>query len=725
MLGMLSAVGDRNDRPRTDRPRARLAVAIAVLAGGIALLAASPAAAGDVTPLVRVKDAKLDAREGKAVVTAQVIWNRQGINRYDMTVGDLRLLAVDAQTQVPRTLAESSSTKLASDPVQSVRFELSSRADLDAIRRGNRVVLTASQHASSPDRGLKTPRTYVTVAQLQKGPKRRVGKRNCADQPIVAHADLTECDLVGASLGRAQVGRAGARTELLKADLTGADMRDADLSDVDLAGGRVNGANATNAEIVGVSLAKADGVGFVAHDTTFDSSDVFDARLLDARLAGSTFKGTSLKRSRFDGSNMAGARILGADMDTTRLVDVNLRRATLTGDTLYFADLTDARLLDADMDASPSTLMWTILCRTELPDGSVENRDCTGKRSHHRPRASQPFVTVDAQLHRGGEVATIDGTVRWNKDGIDDFGMRVGEIRAVAVNGDDGTPTVLGEKSNPISRDDPKQPIEFAITDPHKLRALRDGNRVVVTATQHPPHPEPPAAGDELTKRSYATVDQLQAGPGRGRVGSADCSDQPIAPSTGPGALRFCDLVGSALADADLGSLDMRMNDLTAADLRGANLSGTTFDGSRLAGARANGARMDSASLLAIRAPRLVIRATLISSATFFASALQGARFDDSTISKTSFATAGLGGGSSFAGTQLDHVDLAYAGLHSGDLTKANATKTSLFLADLTDADLRGSVWGNDEEGRYPPRSALLCHTRLPSGDTSDRDCGR
>ena len=57
---------------------------------------------------------------------------------------------------------------------------------------------------------------------------------------------------------------------------------------------------------------------------------------------------------------------------------------------------------------------------------------------------------------------------------------------------------------------------------PRLLAALNRGNRVVLTATQHPPLP---SRVSEQTTGSYVTVRTLQAGPGRGRVGSRDCSD--------------------------------------------------------------------------------------------------------------------------------------------------------------------------------------------------------
>ena len=273
----------------------------------------------------------------------------------------------------------------------------------------------------------------------------------------------------------------------------------------------------------------------------------------------------------------------------------------------------------------------------------------------HSRRAATPFVTVDAKLDRGADRATIDGVVHWNSRAVGTDAMRIGEVRAVAIDADSGLPTILGETSKRISATDPSDRISFDI-DKGKLDALRNDNRVVVTATQHPSHPEPPDSGDDTTERSYVALDQLQSGPGRGRVGSVDCADRPIGPQAGVGALRFCDLVGAALGDADLSNSDMRMGDLTAVDLRGANLSGTKLDGSRLAGARASDSRLDSASLIDVRAPELVIRSTVINRATFFASALRGARFDGSNLFQTSFGAAGLGGDASFADANLDRV---------------------------------------------------------------------
>lgn len=704
--------------------------------GGLALLVAAPApgllagpalAGPSPSPLVRIVGAKLVKLRGGAVVTARIEWNRAGISSRDdpMTVGDVRLVAVIGRAARPRLLAAKTFSHLPSTPVTDIRWPLKF-AQLEAIRAGNRVVLTASQHAIALPPDLRSRRTYVTVKQLQAGAPRRVGWRDCANRPIVALADLTQCDLVGASLAGAKLGELGKRTELLEADLTGADLRESDLSDVDLAGGRANGANATGADISKLSLAGAEAVGFVAQrGTKITASTFFDAVLTDARFAGAQFTGTSLGRAQLNGVNLSGATVTAAFMRVANLRDANLRDATLDQDDLYFADLTGAKLRRAKIDtvtyASTEGLKWTILCRTELPSGRVEIRDCPHS-GGRKPVNS--LVKVDATLSRGPSSATINALVHWNAAAIDENNMSIGDVRAVAIDAQTGLPTVLKATSDALSATNPTSPFTVVVTG-QQLGALRPGNRIVVTATQRPPHGEPPGASDQKTVQSYVTVEQLQAGPGLGRVGSVDCSDRPITPGAGP-KLQFCDLAGASLADADLSGDDMRMADLTGADLQAASLGGTKLDGGRLAGVQASRAGLPTASLLDAFAPALEVQTSLISNVNFYASTLTGASFAGSRLlSGTSFLAAEIGGRASFANTELTGVDIAYATLIGDDFAKATATRTSLFLADLGHATLDRSRWGPSEEGLNPPRSAWLCRTTMPNGSVSNRDCPR
>ena len=122
------------------------------------------------------------------------------------------------------------------------------------------------------------------------------------------------------------------------------------------------------------------------------------------------------------------------------------------------------------------------------------------------------------------------------------------------------------------------------------------------------------------------------------------------------------------------------------------------------------------------------MRSTAITGAIFDGSALNAASFTGSRLTDTRFSAA-QARGASFADTELDNVDLAYADLIGAVFVKARAANpelpTSLFLADLKKANLRGSSWVDDQEHRNPPLSAWVCRTTMPDGSVNDRDCPR
>jgi hypothetical protein len=53
--------------------------------------------------------------------------------------------------------------------------------------------------------------------------------------------------------------------------------------------------------------------------------------------------------------------------------------------------------------------------------------------------------------------------------------------------------------------------------------------------------------------------------------------------------------------------------------------------------------------------------------------------------------------------------------------------RTSLFLADLTGANLKDSKWRNDDAGDRPWFWGTLCRTTMPAGTpiSGDHDCRR
>jgi len=289
---------------------------------------------------------------------------------------------------------------------------------------------------------------------------------------------------------------------------------------------------------------------------------------------------------------------------------------------------------------------------------------------------------------------------------------------------------VLAEKSTADVSGAPDERVPLTISDPAALAAMRDGNRIVVTATQHIPLTQPPAVA--AAPRAYVAVKEVQPGPKRGRVGSVNCSAREIGVRAGLPGLQFCDLVGALLTSVQLGGLDARMADLTGGDLRGAGLKSFKLDGGRAGGVDASGAvfssgihgQPDGATMIAATAPGFTARSTLIDEPSFFSSSMNRADFTGSTISGVSFGGVALNG-ARFSGTTLLHVDFGVSQLVGAKVDHINASVTSLFFADLTRATLLGSSFTTEESREDPLRFAILCRTQSYGGRLINRDCPR
>jgi uncharacterized protein YjbI with pentapeptide repeats len=712
---------------------------IAALVAAIAVLVAAPAALAALpTPGFIAVHVTLQREDGHAFVTGKVEWDGTAArSRPDyMSVGDLRLVAVSDHGHRPTVLAETTQKGLDDKPTQDVRLEVKPE-DEHAIAPGNRVVLTASQHGLA-SQGTRTAKTYVTVDQLQgfDDPQDRIGRRDCADVAIVPGATLNECDLVGADLDRALVSvRYPTATRMLLADLTGATLRGADLSGLSVAGGRLNGADVSGAVLDNLSLAGAEATKLDASGATSDKKEaagganIYDARLTDANFRGAILNGVSFNRSRLDGADFEGATWTSVEAGTASLRGADLIGLKGSGSTVYLTDFTDAKLGGARL--TPLDLEWATLCHTEMPDGrTVEDRDCSAEDYPGPTPVAGRKVAVEGTLERTADGATIKATIKWNAPGRTS-GMTAGDVRAVAIDGSTGFATKLGSLSIPQGLP-ATSPFEAKVSRPDQLAALARGNRIVVTATQRPPLP---TAKSGLTNGSFVTVDTLQPGPRRGRVGSRDCSDLTLGvPPPPTGAYNFCDLAGAVLTRARLSGA-ARDVDLSGAALEGAELKEAIFDGGSLGGADLTGAELEKASLIGASAPHLTMPKTPLRLSQWRAANLDEGNFAGDTIADTTFAASSLRR-ANFANATLGKVDLAYTNLAGARLDGVNAAgsdrdrprRSSLFLADLTGATLAGSKWNDDESGERPWRWATLCETVLPADAITfdgDRDCPR
>lgn len=693
---------------------------------------------------VRVDGVALQRSDAKAVVTARVRWNVDGVTDKRMIVGDLRLVAVSDQGNLPLLLG-AVTQDISADQTRSVTFTIRDERALAAMRVGNRIVLTASQH-QRPGQVTRTTRTYVTVAEVQPHgtPQAHIGTEDCSGTPIVPGAVLHYCDLVGADLDGALVsihdpksddGRVDSQsTRMERADLTGATAVRSDFSGASIAGGRINGIDLRDAKLDNLSLAGTEAVEITAQGATSDKdardsgANMFDANLTGSDLSGTVFRGISVMRARLDGANLRGATWESFGNGAT-FRGADLTNASLGASQLEFADFTDADLSGSTLN--DLQLAWTWLCRTVLPTASTLDRarDCRTPVEPPRtqvasPDQADPFVVVDGDsLNDGPGPRTVTARITWNSASISPaaYGMSVGDLRLLAIDRTSGVPTVLDTRTLL----DLSTPTAYTVTidDPSMLRAMSSGNRIVLTATQHPPR----ARGGKYTMRSYVTVDVLQRGPGRGRIGGFDCSRVALTMDSAR-PLDFCDLAGATLDTAALTGRSMRLVDLAGATARDSLLAGLFLDGARAGGMQASGATLSNVSALDLWAPRLDLSDASITGSPLYPRNLDDADFTRAKVSDSPLAGASLRR-ADFTKARLIHLDLAYADLRGASFVGADATRSnpSLFLADLTRADMSGSQWNDDETGGSPLRWAVLCRTAPPASPTvdGDRDCPR
>ncbi|MDO8730999.1 MAG: pentapeptide repeat-containing protein [Actinomycetota bacterium] len=729
---------------RAVRPRRWIVGSIALISLASSFVPALPAATAQATdPLVRVGNINVTRGDDGAVVTARVNWNADGVSRFGMTRGDLRLLAVSEHGHLP-TLLGKQSLDISTAQTTPVTIKVG-RELVAAMHRGNRVVLTASQHAQGST-DVRSPRTYVTVAEVQPfgSPQPNIGRQDCSAIPVVPGAMLKNCDLVGAYFDKALVSihdaeshdctGVGEATCMIRADLTGATGVGADFSGVSIAGGRINGMDLSKAKLDNLSLAGTDAVEVVAVGATSDAkgedsgANFYRTRFTGSDLRNTVFLGISIERARLDGTALQGATWQSIGRGAS-FHQANLTGAKFGESKLDFADFQDATLTGASL--RDDQLQWTVLCRTVMPSGSqlAASRDCrTAVESNHLPfprpdqGQSDPYVTIDQDsLVVDDDSNTVAARISWDSQ-YADAGMDTGDLRLIAVDGTSGVATVLDKQTfNGIGK---TTQYTVTIKDARLRAAMTKGNRVVLTATQH----EPPSPTAAKSRRSFVTVDVLQKGPGLGQVGKYDCSRVALTADS-VDALDYCDLSGAMLDLAALNGRFMRMVDLSGATMRRSSIAALTWDGAHLGSLDAAGAYFANIGMFNAWAPKLDLSGGFLNGSKMWARNLDGADFSNAKISDSPFTAASLRG-AVFTKATFIHQDMAYADLLNAKLDFVDATQLnpSLFLANLVGADMTKSIWIGDESGQNPWQWATLCSTTLPDakyGTSGDRDCPR
>jgi uncharacterized protein YjbI with pentapeptide repeats len=109
-------------------------------------------------------------------------------------------------------------------------------------------------------------------------------------------------------------------------------------------------------------------------ECNLNNANLERAALNGANLTQSNLRAANLSHANLTGGTLTGAYLQNANLYNANLRGVNFTNADLTDADLTKADLTSARLSDAVTKGA--NLKNAKLCRTIMPDNSINNRDC-------------------------------------------------------------------------------------------------------------------------------------------------------------------------------------------------------------------------------------------------------------------------------------------------------------------------------------------------------------
>ena len=153
-----------------------------------------------------------------------------------------------------------------------------------------------------------------------------------------------------------------------------------DLAGADLSGAKLAGANLTYANLDKARFFRAELAGANLSEAVLTGADLFNADLTGVDLSGANLIDAYMEDTNLQDANLAGADLTKAYLEATDLTGANLTMANLTGaflegTNLENADLTGAVLTDAKLNWVKN-LSKAILCRTTMPDATVDNSGC-------------------------------------------------------------------------------------------------------------------------------------------------------------------------------------------------------------------------------------------------------------------------------------------------------------------------------------------------------------
>jgi uncharacterized protein YjbI with pentapeptide repeats len=152
----------------------------------------------------------------------------------------------------------------------------------------------------------------------------------------------------------------------------------------------LSGAPLANISLDDLNLSQADLNKSILQNSSFERACLKEARLSKTNLNGASFAYASLENADLTGSTLVGADLTSSILDSAilnraNLSGSNLSRASLRGAILHGVSLSGANLKEADLSGAEiddvSMLQGTELCRTKMPDGSIDSSSCPDEAS--------------------------------------------------------------------------------------------------------------------------------------------------------------------------------------------------------------------------------------------------------------------------------------------------------------------------------------------------------
>jgi len=156
--------------------------------------------------------------------------------------------------------------------------------------------------------------------------------------------------------------------------------------------------NEDKVDLSGAPLDKAYLDGVQLQNARLLITGLNQAALNRANLSGAYLGWADLSRAALFAANLSGASLVRANLSGAYLVRANLSGAYLTEANLIKAGLSEADLSGADLSGanleaanlSGASLERVKFCRTTMPDGTLNNRDCPPEPAPPEPSETPP-----------------------------------------------------------------------------------------------------------------------------------------------------------------------------------------------------------------------------------------------------------------------------------------------------------------------------------------------